>query len=47
MQRCRGPGVGRTGTEMLTEKLEWRTDRRDLGGLVNKIADIIFIVNSQ
>ena len=33
--------VGRTGTEMLTEILEWRTDRRDLSVLVKKITDII------
>ena len=34
MQRCRGPGTGRTGTEMLTEML-------DLSVLVRKITDTI------
>ena len=41
MQRCRGPGAGRTGTGMLTGKLEWRTGRRDLSVLVKKMTDII------
>ena len=41
MQPCRGPGAGRTGTEMLTEMLGWRTDRRDLSVSVKKITDII------
>ena len=33
--------AGRTGTEMLTEMLEWRTDRRGLSVLGNTITDII------
>ena len=37
----RGPGAGRTGTEMFTAKLEWRTDRRDLSVLVKNITDDI------
>ena len=33
--------AGRTGTEMLTEMLEWRTDRRNLSALGENITDMI------
>ena len=39
MQRCRGAGAGLTGTEMLTEILERRTDRRDLSVLMKMITN--------
>ena len=40
MQRCRGPGAGRTGTEMLTEML-------DLSVVVKKITDTICTCTGQ
>ena len=33
--------AGRTGTEMLTEMVEWRTDLRNLSVLVKKITDTL------